>query len=404
VGENMNNNGEKNNQKSVSSESFAKIYDILIIGAGSIGVPLSFYLAKRGMKVAVIEKNSSVGRGQNRAAIGGIRATHSDPAKIKIGLETLKIMREMETHYGYDVDWIEGGYLFPVYSEKDEIILKKLLKIQKSYGLNIDWISEQKVQKLIPGINENNLRGGTYSPEDGSASPLKTIDAFYMLAKENNVDFYFNEEVIDAELSEEKIEVIKTTNRKYKSDLVIDCSGGNAKEVGKIFNLDLPVFPESHEAGITEPVERFFDPMIVDMRPEMGSANYYFYQNKEGQIVFCITPAPNIPGKDCDNTSVFLPQVIKRMINLYPRLRNIRVRRTWRGLYPMTPDGFPIIGYSKEVKNLFMTIGMCGQGFMLGPGLGKILSEIIVDKTKIYDDILEELSLYRKFDQDEMLK
>jgi glycine/D-amino acid oxidase-like deaminating enzyme len=41
---------------------------------------------------------------------------------------------------------------------------------------------------------------------------------------------------------------------------------------------------------------------------------------------------------------------------------------------------------------------------MLGPGLGKILSEIIVDKTKIYDDILEELSLYRKFDQDEMLK
>ncbi len=381
-----------------------KNYDVLIIGGGSVGVPLSYYLAKKGVRVAVIEKESSVGRGQNRAAIGGIRATHSDPAKIKICLETLKIMRKMENKYGYDVDWIEGGYLFPVYNEKDETTLKKLLKIQKSYGLNIDWISKEKVQKLIPGINENNLRGGTYSPEDGSASPLKTIDAFYMLAKENDVDFYFNEEVIDAELSNGKIDTIKATNRNYKSDLVINCSGGNAKEVGKIFNLDLPVFPDSHEAGITEPVERFFDPMIVDVRPEKGSANYYFYQNKEDQIVFCITPAPKIPGKDCDNTSVFLPQVIKRIINLYPRLRNIRVRRTWRGLYPMTPDGFPIIGYSKELKNLFLAIGMCGQGYMLGPGLGKILSEIIVDKSEKYDEFIKELSLYRKFDKDEMLK
>ena len=381
-----------------------KFYDILIIGAGSIGVPLSFYLAKKGVKVAVIEKKSSVGRGQNRAAIGGIRATHSDPAKIKIGLETLKIMREMKDQYGYDVDWIEGGYLFPVYDEKDEEKLKKLLKIQKSYNLNIDWITVNEVRKLIPGINKNNLRGGTYSPEDGSASPLKTADAFYMLAKDIGVDFYFNEEVIDAELLERKIEVIKTTSGIYKSDLVIDCSGGDAKEVGKIFKLDLPVFPESHEAGITEPVERFFNPMVVDMRPENGSANYYFYQNKEGQIVFCITPNPNIPGKDCDNTSVFLPQVIERMLNLYPRLRNIRVRRTWRGLYPMTPDGFPIIGYTKEVKNLFLAIGMCGQGFMLGPGLGKILAEVIIDKTKKHDDILNELSLYRKFDSEEMLK
>ena len=260
-----------------------KFYDILIIGAGSIGVPLSFYLAKKGVKVAVIEKKSSVGRGQNRAAIGGIRATHSDPAKIKIGLETLKIMREMKDQYGYDVDWIEGGYLFPVYDEKDEKKLKKLLKIQKSYNLNIDWITVNEVRKLIPGINKNNLRGGTYSPEDGSASPLKTADAFYMLAKDIGVDFYFNEEVIDAELLERKIEVIKTTSGIYKSDLVIDCSGGDAKEVGKIFKLDLPVFPESHEAGITEPVERFFNPMVVDMRPENGSANFIFIKIKRGK-------------------------------------------------------------------------------------------------------------------------
>ena len=57
--------------------------DVLILGAGSVGVPLAKSCAERGLKTIVIDKEASWGRGQNRAAIGGIRATHSDPAKIK---------------------------------------------------------------------------------------------------------------------------------------------------------------------------------------------------------------------------------------------------------------------------------------------------------------------------------
>ncbi|HDT11447.1 MAG TPA: FAD-binding oxidoreductase, partial [bacterium] len=56
-----------------------KNYDFLIIGAGSIGTPLAYYLARKGKKVCVLEKHASAGRGQNKAAIGGVRATHSDP-------------------------------------------------------------------------------------------------------------------------------------------------------------------------------------------------------------------------------------------------------------------------------------------------------------------------------------
>lgn len=144
--------------------------------------------------------------------------------------------------------------------------------------------------------------------------------------------------------------------------------------------------------------------MIVDIRPDYGSLNYYFYQNKEGQVVFCITPMPKIAGLDTDNTSAFLPHVIGRMVDLYPRLRNLRVRRTWRGLYPMTPDGFLIIGYTREFDNLVLNVGMCGQGFMLGPGVGKMLTEIIVDKSKKHDSILDLVSLYRSFTGQEVLK
>lgn len=381
-----------------------KKFDIIIIGAGSIGVPAAYYLSKKGFKIGVIEELPSEGRGQNRAAIGGIRATHSDPAKIKICQISIELMKNFEDEHKIDIDWISGGYLFPVYEEVMENKLKKLLLVQKKFNLNIDWIDKEYVKELVPGINDNNLLGGTFSPEDGSASPLKVSGAYLKLAKENNVKFIFNEEVIGFKPDKNKITEIQTNKEIYSADIIINAAGGDAKDLGKLLNIEIPVNPDCHEAGITEPVKPFFKPMVVDLRSNDKSSNYYFYQNKEGQVVFCITPSPQIFGKDIDNTSEFLPLVVKRMLNLYPRLRNLRIRRTWRGLYPMTPDGFPIVGWTKEFTNLFLAVGMCGQGFMLGPGLGYIISEILTGNNKEYNFILDQLTLYREFAGIEILK
>lgn len=381
-----------------------KKYDVLIIGAGSIGVPTAFYIAKKGLKTAVIEKFPSEGRGQNRAAIGGIRATHSDPSKIKMCQISIELVKSMKEEYGEDIDWIQGGYLFPVYTKEVETSLKNVLVKQKEFKLNIDWISPDKIKELVPGINPDGLIGGTYSPEDGSASPLKLLGAYYRLGVKAGVDYFFNETVTSIKHSNGSIEKVITDKDEYSSELVINAAGAYAKEIGAMTDLDIPVNPDCHEAGITEPVKRFFEPMVVDVRADGQSANYYFYQNREGQVVFCITPKPNIWGTDTDNTSVFLPLVVRRMLELYPRLRNLRIRRTWRGLYPMTPDGFPIIGFTKEISNLFLAVGMCGQGFMIGPGLGLIASEIIADKSEKYNFILEQLTLYRNFSGVEVLK
>jgi len=381
-----------------------KKFDIVIIGAGSIGVPLSYYLAKKGKKVAVLEKHVSNGRGENRCAIGGVRASHSDPAKIKICQISIDIMKNLEKEHGFDVDWISGGYMYPVYDDNKEQALKNLLKIQKSYNLNIDWIEPKKVEELVPGINTVNLRGATFAPEDGSCSPLKVNGAFYKMAIDTGVEFFFNEEVKKIHMENKKITEVITDKDSYTAEIFINAAGSFAREIGKMTGLDLPVVPDSHESAISEPVQRFFEPMVVDIRSDANSDNYYFYQNKEGQILFCITPNPKIVGTDHDNTSGFLPLVIKRMLGIYPRLRNLRVRRIWRGLYPMTPDGFPIVGKTREVENVFLAVGMCGQGFMLGPGLGKIISEIIVDGSKDYDFILNQLTLYREFAGNEVLK
>lgn len=378
-------------------------FDIVIIGAGSVGVPLSMFLSKNGFRVCVIEKNSSCGQGQNKAAIGGVRATHSDSSKIKTCLKSIEIFSTWKDLYGDDIGWFKGGYLFPVYNNEHENILKNLLTVQKKYGLNIKWIDRQAVKELIAGINDDGLIGGTYSPDDGSASPLLSINAFYFKSLEYGTAFKFNERVV--EINKKNNFIIKTDKQSYETKYVINAAGSHAKAVSLMLNIDIPIKPDSHPAGITEPLERFFLPMIVDIREGENSKNCYFYQNFEGQIIFCLTPKPPQWGYDRRVSSDFLSEISKRVLNLIPSLKNVRIRRLWKGLYPMTPDGFPIVEFNcGGIENYIICAGMCGQGFMLGPGLGWVVSEIICGRKKIDDDMIYNFRLNRSYTGQEQLK
>lgn len=380
-------------------------YDVIIIGSGSVGTPAAFYLAKAGYKTLVVDGCASVGQGSNKRAIGGVRATHSDPAKIRLCLRSIEIFRTWQEVYGDDIEWVTGGYCFVAYREQEESTLKTLLERQKALGLNIDWYDRDDLLRLVPDLNPAGLIGGTFSPEDGNCSPLLSLHAFYTQACAAGAAFHYNEPVTGLVIEGGQIRGVRTSRAEYSADIVINAAGAWARQIGQMAGLDLPVNPDCHEAGITESVAQFLKPMVVDIRPGPGSANFYFYQHKTGQIIFCITPNPPIWGFDTDETSVFLPQVSKRMIAVMPKLQNIRVRRTWRGLYPMTPDGAPIVGWCREVPGLLNAVGMCGQGFMLGPGLGELLTRMVAGKTTSEDqEILSILSPEREFKGQEKLK
>jgi sarcosine oxidase subunit beta len=387
------------------TEALRSHYDVIVIGAGSIGTPAAFYLAKAGYKTLVIDKFASVGQGSNKKAIGGIRATHSDPAKIALCLRSIDYFSTWQQVYGDELEWYQGGYTYVAYREREEKILKDLLAVQKSYGLNIDWYDRDDFLKIMPDLNPESLIGGTLSPEDGNASPLLANHAFYTHACEYGADFLFNAPITDMVVRGGKIKSVETPQGRFSADVFINAAGAWARPVAQMAGVDVPVTPDAHESAITEPVARFLDPMVVDIRPSTGSANYYFYQHLTGQIVFCITPEPNIWGEHNEETSTFLPMVARRMVNLMPRLQNIRVRRTWRGLYPMTPDGSPLIGWAKEAGNFLLAVGMCGQGFMLGPGVGELLERMVSNATTEQDAVtLKVLSPERVFAGMEKLK
>jgi sarcosine oxidase subunit beta len=380
-------------------------YDTIIIGAGSVGTPLAWQLADAGQRVLVLEQFASVGQGSNKAAIGGIRATHSDPAKIGICLKSLEIFSTWHEKYGDDIEWEQGGYSFVAYRPEEEKTLKDLLVIQKQYGLDIDWYDKKEFLELVPSLNPDGLIGGTFSPGDGSASPMLSALAFEKQAKLCGAEFHYKEAVREISRTNGRVTGVTTDKGTYNAGLVVNAAGPWGREVAKLAGVDVPVNPDSHEGGITEPVAHFLKPMVVDIRPTNDSTNYYFYQHSTGQIIFCITPNPQIFGFDHRETSVFLPQVAKRMLEIMPSLQNIKVRRTWRGSYPMTPDGAPIVGEVNGLEGYLNAIGMCGQGYMLGPGLAVLLRNWITGEDAVHaKETLAPLTLYRDFGKKEKLK
>jgi sarcosine oxidase subunit beta len=375
-------------------------YDAIIVGAGSVGLPIAYYLTLEKLRVLVLDSHSSPGQGQNKAAIGGVRATHSDGAKITLCLQSLEFYSTFQEKTGIDLGWVPGGYCFPVYREEEEKILKGILPTQKGHGLEIDWYGPERIRELVPGINERGLRGGTFSPGDGQVSPLKYAAALWKESKNRGCEYRFDEPVTGLVTKRGRIQEVRTARGVYRSDIVVNAAGSYAREIGRMAGIDIPVVPDCHEAGISAPMERFFDPLVVDIRPgpEGRTKNFYFGQNDRGQVIFCYTPLEPIIGTNRENTSEFMTVIARRMIDLIPRLKNMLVRRVWRGLYPMTPDGIIILDRVKEATGLYLAVGMCGQGFMLGPGVGLNMANFILRGTPVIpQEIWNSISFYRNY-------
>ena len=171
--------------------------DVIIIGAGSVGVPAALAMARAGLKVRVFDGAASQGQGSNKSAIGGVRATHSDPAKIRLCLRSLDIFSTWEETYGHNIEWTTGGYAFVAYREREAQTLKALLKVQHTYGLDIDWYDRDDFLRIVPDVNQEGFLGGTFSPCDGHCSPLLAGHAFYDAAKAAGALFHFDEPVTE---------------------------------------------------------------------------------------------------------------------------------------------------------------------------------------------------------------
>jgi sarcosine oxidase subunit beta len=359
-----------------------KRYDIAVVGAGIMGMATAYYLSKNGVKLAVIDKEY-IGSGSTGRCIAGIRQQFSTPTSIAVMKENVSLFSQMEEEFGFSVEFYQGGYLLMAHNEEMVEVFKSNITIQKKEGINVSLLSPEEALAVVPKLNINGLLAAAYCPDDGQAYPFAVLKGY--------------KTKIDERKKKENFLLYLEDGTVIEAEKVLLSAGPWTKELGQLIDLDLPLFPERHEAMVTERIPRIIEPMIVDYRKD----GCYFQQLLTGQVIGCYTPSPSVPGISKNSSREFLLEMGTRMVRLVPELESAAILRHWAGSYNMTPDGNPIVDKT-PVDNLYIASGMSGHGFMLGPALSKHLAHFIVNDE--WDTDFSEFSFNRSFEGQESLK
>lgn len=372
-----------------------KTCDIAVIGGGIIGMATAYYLNRKNVTLAVIERTFP-GAGSTGRCIGGIRQQFSTAASIRLMKENISLFSEMEDELGLSVEFHQGGYLLLAHTPEMIEIFKSNIKLQQKEGVNASLLTPEEAKKIVPDLHIDDLHAAAYCPDDAQAFPFPVLRGYKRKIDQNNGQFYFDNPVVNIEKKKHFLLTLQDGTR-LEAEKVLLSAGPWTAELAALVGLELPLYPERHEAMITERIPKFFEPMVVDYR----SDGCYFHQLISGQVIGCYTPIPNVPGIREDASFEFLPRLARRMTRLMPSLEKAAVLRHWAGCYTMTPDGNPIVDET-AVENFYVASGMCGHGFMFGPAIGKHLAEFML--TGQWSSDFSEFAISREFKGKETLK
>ncbi len=373
-----------------------KHVDILIIGAGISGLSIAHNLAVKGVKnIHVIDKGYFTNGATGRCG-AGVRQQWATKQNCLLAKASIDFFEKAHEILQYDdLEFKQEGYLIVATTPQEEQQFRKNVALQNECGIPSVFLNKEEAMKIVPHLNPNAFLSATFNQTDGHLNPFKTSEAYYLAAKRLGVTFSFYEEV-KAILYNDPYDFEITTDKGiYHASKVVNAAGGYAQEVGNMVELDIPVYSENHEILATEPVEKFQGPMVISF-----SKNIYCQQVPHGAFLMGRSDPHVKKGHDIGSTPEFLTEMASTVVELLPKIGQLRVVRQWGGSYNLSPDRQPIISDSKYVKGFYMACGFSGHGFMFAPMTGLLLSEIILDQTPSMD--VESLSIERFKDIKEM--
>jgi len=364
--------------------------NILIIGAGISGVSIAYNLAKKGVKgIHVIDKGYFTNGATGRCG-AGVRqqwATEMNCILAKKSMEFFSTAKQV-LEYPDDLEFKQEGYLILATTKDEHEQFKKNVALQNALGIPSKQLTKAEALKIVPHLNPNAFISATFCQTDGHLNPFKMTEAYFLAAKKLGVTFSFFEEATSILVENQRIVKVVTNKNTYETSKVVNAAGGYAKEVGMMAGVDIPVYAENHEILATEPIEKIQGPMVMSF-----SKNIYCQQVPHGAFLMGRSNPEALHNHSTESSWQFLDHMSRTLMDIMPKIGDLRVVRQWGGSYNMSPDRQPILGDTDELEGFYLACGFSGHGFMFAPMTGLLLSEVILkEKTTIN---MESLHLNR---------
>lgn len=344
--------------------------DVIVVGGGAIGAACARELAAIGRRVLVIESGGEAG--QAWRAAGGmlapqIEAGPADPA-LQLGLAGRELYQRLATtlqhHTGIDIGLWREGIARVAIDSADAAELQTKVAWQQGQGYACEWLENGELRRRWPWLGP--ASGALWAPQEGALDPRELVRALLADAQRMGATIA-NDRVLEIEQSGGRIAGVRATAARYSAPDVVVAAGAWSRQIEGL-PRELPVQPvRGQMAAVPWP---------------QGMARAIVY-NKDSYILArgneaILGSTMEYVGFRPEVTPEGLAQIFAATLALCPALVRAKIRRSWAGLRPVTPDGLPIIGAEPELPGLWYATGHGRNGILLAGITGELISHLIV--------------------------
>ncbi|MBX3298968.1 MAG: FAD-binding oxidoreductase [Acidobacteria bacterium] len=367
---------------------------IVIIGGGVVGASVAYHLAERGARdIVLLERADALGAGSTGKATGGIRAQFETEINILLSLYSLEFLK----NWDFDCEYDARGYLFLARDQDQLLYLDATRFRQQDLGYDDVYpIDTEAISAVVPGLNTDDIVGGSFGLRDGFINPLALLEGFITGAVSAGTRVVTSTNVESISVDHGRVRNVRTASGTLECDAVVICSGPWARPIAATAGVDLPVTPQRRQI-VWAQTERQLPaglPMVIDLEDGFHfrpARDFSFGSNRAGsgyEVLFAYSDRDEGPSESTEFDEAFVEKVYQRARHRAPFLADSSpvLEKCRAGLYENTPDHHAIIG-GCEVEGLYLACGFSGHGVMHSPATGRALSEIILDGEAKFLDV-----------------
>jgi dimethylglycine dehydrogenase len=364
-------------------------YKVVVIGGGVVGTAILYHLAKYGWSDTLLIERNVLTSGSSWHAAGGFHALNSNPNVAQLHAYTIDLLSEVEKESGVNISkHTTGGISYACNPDRFDA-LKASLRVFQSTGIDdVRMITVDEILERFPFIKPDGILGGMFAENEGHIDPSAVVHAYAKAARQRGASIVEKNRVMELKQKPDGSWDVITEQGTISAEHVINAGGLWAKQVGRMAGVELPVSPLEHMYLVTEAIpeiQEFKGPELPTMVDLDGFS--YLRQEQKGILIgiyelehrhWNMDGAPWDYGFDLIQED---PERIEHELTLsyerYPILERAGIKRWVNGAFTFTPDGNPLVGPVRGVKNYWVACGVMA-GFMQGGGVGKALAEWMI--------------------------